>query len=175
MQLRGDLPRRAGASKVTRTGRPSSPRAHMSDAGMFRCAWVASMARYVPSSLIAEHLVADAHCAAMAGDVPLRRIRTLDRERCARAVVYVHVVDVPREFVDGVSPRRGARHQHLERPRRHVRKRHLDLHAMVLRFGKADAIRHRRLCVCRRTEADGQRDTNRPNPQSLIPLCDPRT
>ena len=95
--------------------------------------------------LIAEHLVADAHRAAVAADVPLARIRTLDRQRRAGAVVHLDVVDVPCELVNGVSAGRRPRHHDLERARRHLGERDLDLHPMMLRLGKADAIGHGRL------------------------------
>ena len=137
----------AGASNVTRAARASSPRAHISDGGNIQVR-VRRVDREMRSvEVIAEHLVADAHRAAMRRHIPLRRIRTLDAERPAGAVVDLHVVHIPRKFVDGVAPGRCARHHHLERARRHVGKRHLDLHPMMLRFGKTDVIRDRCLCV----------------------------
>ena len=96
-----------------------------------------------PVEVVAEHLVSHAHGAAVRRHVPLRRIRALDGERHAAPVIYLHVVHVAREFMDGIPPGRGARHHHLERAGRHVGKGHLDLHPMMLRFGKADVIRNR--------------------------------
>ena len=67
--------RSCGGSNVTRTGRTSSPRAHISVAGMFMCACVVSIAEVRAVDAIAEHLVDDADGAVVAGDVPLGRIR----------------------------------------------------------------------------------------------------
>ena len=46
----------AGGANVTRTGRASRPRAHISVAGMFMCACEASMPRYVPSTRLPNTL-----------------------------------------------------------------------------------------------------------------------
>ena len=102
MKLRRDLPRGRGLERdahrtILESARPHQRRGNID----VRVRGVDRQIRAV--ELIAEDLVADAHRAVVRRHVPLRRIRALGGKRHARAVVYLHVVDVPGELVDGVS------------------------------------------------------------------------
>ena len=139
MQLCGDLPRRRRLERDPRgalleAACPHQRRRHVD----VRVGRVDREVRAVEA--IAPYFVADAHHAAVPRNVPLRRVGTFDGERHSLAVVNPYVVHIPGEIVNGVASGRRARYQDLEDPGRHVGKDHLDLHPVVLGFGKAETV-----------------------------------
>ena len=97
-------------------------------AGMLMCAWLVSIARYVPSSAIAVDLVLDGHAAGVRRYRPSGVVRPLEPQLAAVGVVRVHVVHVLREVVERVASGRRSAHPQLERRRRQLGERRVDLH-----------------------------------------------
>ena len=142
--------RPGGCSKRTRAGRLSNPRAHISVAGMFRCACVASTLEIGAVDAIAKDAVGDDDRAVVTGHVPLVQIGTRGRERRALAVAHRDVEHVLRELVQRIASRRRAAHADLQRPGRNLGEGHLDLHPAMLGRRKRQAIIDRRLRERRR-------------------------
>jgi len=107
---------------------------------------------------ITEDFVADAHGPLVSRDVPFVRVRAGERERRARRIGRVDVVDVLGELVQRIPARRRSAHPDLEGPRRHVGERDLDLHPVMLGLWKRQPIGDRRLGKRRRGEGDDERD-----------------
>ncbi|PAV92878.1 hypothetical protein WR25_21319 [Diploscapter pachys] len=93
---------------------------------------------------VAEQRVGDDHGAVMARHRPAIRISPRQRERPPVPILRRHRIDVLREFVDRISPRRRTRHLHAQRPRRHAAERRGHLRLVMHRIGKGHVIRHRR-------------------------------
>ncbi len=110
---------------------------------------------------VAEDTIPNAHGAGVTDDIPFACIRPLHFQYRPGTIVDLHVVDVPGELMDCVSPRRRAAHHHAKGASRHVHETDLDLHPVVLSGGKADVINDRGLRKGGRAEKK-KRHTDQP-------------
>ena len=94
---------------------------------------------------IAEDAITDANVRRVLGNDPLMRCRVRHAQGGARRVRDADVEHVLRELMKRVASRRRAAHVQLERCRRQVGERELDLHPAMLGFREAQSIGNRRL------------------------------
>ncbi len=146
LKLRGDLPGPVygrveghGDGAVVEAARPHDDRRHVD----VRVGRIDREIRAV--DVIAEDLVFDGDDAAVVGNGPAVGIRPGRRNLAALATEGVDVVDVLREIMQRVPPRRRAAHSQLERRAAQLVERGLDLHPAVLRLGKGEAVPNRTL------------------------------
>ena len=110
-----------------------------------------------PVHAIAEHLVLHCDAAAVSGHVPAVGIRPGGRQFAAVGGEGVHVVDVLREVMQRVTPRRRPAHAQLQRAAAELGERRLDLHPAMLRFGERERVADRGRGVKRHGRGEDQR------------------